>query len=217
MATSVYEELREAILAGRYTPGQTLSENALAAEFGTSRTPVREALHRLEIETVVERGPRGVRVRPSSPEEILDIYEVRITLEGAAAKAAATRANELDRMRLRSAQRAMVEVEDTPQAKALANRRFHEAVWTASHNPTLVDLLHRLNVHLIRYPTTTLMHGDRWEAVLREHEELLGAIESRDGEAARRIAEHHMFGAREVRLAMYADADDGVGQGSAGS
>jgi DNA-binding GntR family transcriptional regulator len=205
MATSLYDQFREAILTGRFEPGQLLSENALAAEFGKSRTPVREALHRLEIENLVERVPRGMRVRASSPEEILDIYEVRITLEGAAAKAAAERATELDRTRLRSAQQAMVDVEDSPEARAAANRRFHEAVWTASHNPTLADLLHRLNVHLVRYPTTTLTHGDRWEAVLREHEELLDAIEAHDGEAARRIAEHHMFGAREVRLRMYAE------------
>jgi DNA-binding GntR family transcriptional regulator len=208
MATSLYQELRKAILAGRFEPGQVLSENALAAEFGRSRTPVREALHRLENEMLVERVPRGVRVRASSPEEILDIYEVRITLEGAAAKAAAERATELDRTRLRAAQRAMIDVEDDAQAKSTANRRFHEAVWAASHNPTLVDLLHRLNVHLFRYPSTTLTHGDRWEAVLREHEELLGAIEARDGEAARRIAEHHMFGAREVRLRMYAESSE---------
>ena len=71
----------------------------------------------------------------------------------------------------------------------------------------------RLNVHLVRYPSTTLTYGDRWEAVLREHEELLGAIEARDGEAARRIAEHHMFGAREVRLRMYADSNEHTGTG----
>jgi DNA-binding GntR family transcriptional regulator len=205
MATSLYEEIREAILTGRFAPGQVLSESALAAEFGKSRTPVREALHRLEIEALVERVPRGVRVRTSSPEEILDIYDVRITLEGAAAKAAAERATELDRARLRSAHQAMVSAEDNPQAKAAANRRFHEAVWNASHNPTLADLLHRLNVHLVRYPSTTLTYGDRWEAVLREHEDLLAAIEAGDGESARRIAEHHMFGAREVRLRMYAE------------
>lgn len=117
----------------------------LAAEFGKSRTPVREALHRLEIENLVERVPRGMRVRTSSPEEILDIYEVRIMLEGAAAKAAAERATEFDRTQLRSAQRAM------------------------------------------------------------------GAIEARDGEAARRIAEHHMFGPREVRLQMYADSSNHAG------
>lgn len=211
MATDLYEELRNAIVTGRYAAGQVLSENALAAEFGKSRTPVREALHRLEIESLVERSPRGVRVRASSPEEILDIYEVRITLEGAAAKAAAERATEFDRTLLRSAHQAMLDADDTPEAKAATNRRFHEAVWTASHNSTLVDLLHRLNIHLVRYPSTTLTHGDRWEAVLREHEELLGAIEARDGEAARRIAEHHMFGAREVRLRMYAESDRGSG------
>jgi DNA-binding GntR family transcriptional regulator len=194
VATSVYEQLREAIVT-------------LAAEYGKSRTPVREALHRLEIEGLVERVPRGVRIRASSPEEILDIYEVRITLEGAAAKAAAERATEFDKMQLRSAQKAMVDVDADPQAKAAANRRFHEAVWTASHNPTQVDLLKRLNVHLVRYPTTTLTYGGRWDAVLREHEELLGAIEAGDGDAARRIAEHHMFGAREVRLRMYAESE----------
>ena len=158
-------------------------------------------MHRLEIEALVERVPRGVRVRTSSPEEILDIYDVRITLEGAAARRrpnarpswtdAAAVAHRRCRRR------------DT--SKAAANRRFHEAVWNASHNPTLVDLLHRLNVHLVRYPSTTLTYGDRWEAVLREHEELLGAIEARDGESARRIAERHIFGAREVRLRMYAE------------
>lgn len=209
MATDLYEELRNAIVTGRYAAGQVLSENALAAEFGKSRTPVREALHRLEIESLVERSTRGVRVRASSPEEILDIYEVRITLEGAAAKAAAERATEFDRTLLRSAHQAMLDADDTAEVKAATNRRFHEAVWTASHNSTLVDLLHRLNIHLVRYPSTTLTHGDRWEAVLREHEELLGAIEARDGEAARRIAEHHMFGAREVRLRMYAESEPG--------
>ena len=103
MATSVYEAIREAILSGRFPPEHMLGENALATEFGVSRTPVREALHRLEIEQLVERVPRGVRVRASSPEEILDIYEVRITLEAAAAKQAALRSTELDRMRLRAA------------------------------------------------------------------------------------------------------------------
>lgn len=206
MATGVYEQIREAIVRGEFAPGESLGEVALARRFGTSRTPVREALHRLEIEAIVERIARGVRVRASSPEEILDIYEVRITLESSAAKAAATRATELDRVRLRAAQDAMVATGDSPVERAHANRVFHETVWEASHSPTLVDLLHRLNVHLIRYPSTTLAHGDRWETVLREHEELLDAIERGDAEAAHRIAERHMAGAREVRLRMYAEA-----------
>ncbi|WP_345214634.1 GntR family transcriptional regulator [Georgenia halophila] len=208
MATSVYERVREAIVRGEFAPGEALGEMALARKFGTSRTPVREALHRLEIEAIVERSARGVRVRVSSPEEILDIYEVRITLESAAARAAASRATELDRVRLRAAQDAMIATGDSPVERADANRVFHEAVWQASHSATLVDLLHRLNVHLIRYPSTTLAHGNRWKEVLREHEELLEAIEQRDPQRAHDIAEHHMAGAREVRLRMYAEKEN---------
>lgn len=204
MATSVYDEIRDAIVAGRIKPGETLSENRLAAEFGTSRTPIREALHRLEIEALVERLPRGVQVRETSPEEIIDIYDVRITLEGAAARAAAERATELDRRRLRAAQAAMVSTGPDARERAAANRAFHEAVWAASHSPTLVDLLQRLNVHLVRYPTTTLEGDVRWTAVLEEHETLLDAIDAGDPVRAREVAEHHMDGAREVRMRMYA-------------
>lgn len=205
MATSVYDEIRDAIVAGSIKPGQILSENQLATDFGTSRTPVREALHRLEIESLVERLPRGVRVRETSPEEIIDIYDVRTTLEGAAARAAAERATELDGLRLRAAQAAMVAAGNEPRERARVNREFHEAIWSASHSPTLVDLLHRLNVHLIRYPTTTLESDERWEDVLREHEELLDAIDAREPQRAREIAEHHLAGAREVRMRMYAE------------
>lgn len=205
MATSVYERIREAILSGRFAAGQLLGENALAAEFGTSRTPVREALHRLEIEQLVERASRGVRVRASSPEEILDIYEVRITLEGAAAKGAAQRATELDLVRLRAAQEAMRAVGDDPAERARTNRAFHEALWQASHSPTLDDLLRRLHAHLIRYPTTTLAHGTRWDEVLEQHDAMLAAIQARDADGARRLAEEHMTGARDVRLQMYAE------------
>lgn len=90
------------------------------------------------------------------------------------------------------------------RARASVNRQFHEAIWAASHSPTLIDLLHRLNVHLVRYPTTTLEGDDRWDAVLTEHEELLAAIEARDALRAREIAEAHMGAAREVRMQMYA-------------
>jgi DNA-binding GntR family transcriptional regulator len=209
MVTSVYDAIRDAIVDGRIKPGEPLSENRLASEFGTSRTPIREALHRLEIEALVERLPRGVQVRETSPEEIIDIYDVRITLEGAAARAAAERATELDRRRLRAAQAAMAATGDNARERAVANRQFHEAVWAASHSPTLIDLLHRLNVHLVRYPTTTLEGDERWSAVLDEHAELLDAIDDRDPIRAREVAERHMDGAREVRMRMYAgDGND---------
>jgi DNA-binding GntR family transcriptional regulator len=204
MASVVYDEIRADILSGYFKPGEALGENAMAARYGTSRTPIREALLRLEIEQLVERGARGVQVRTTSPEEILDIYEVRTTLEGAAARAAARRRSELDLLRLKSAHQTMVDlVNPDDRTRAETNRVFHETVWAASHSPTLFDLLERLNTHLIRYPTTTLAYGDRWAAVLKEHSALVSAIESQNADEAGEIAEHHMSGARDVRLRMY--------------
>lgn len=204
MATA-YEQIRDAILSGAYEGGRVLSENALAAEFGTSRTPVREALHRLELEKLIERGPRGALVRATSPEEILDIYDVRVTLEGSAAQRAAEHATALDLVRLRARQDDMRALTD-PSRRAASNHAFHEALWAASHSPTLIDLLDRLGLHLRRYPTSTLDDDDRWATALTEHDELIDAIERRDPAAARDLAERHMSAAREVRLKMYADS-----------
>lgn len=201
MKSSVYDLIREAILTGALAPGQTLSENALAERFGASRTPVREALHRLEIEQLVERASRSVHVRETSPEEILDIYYVRISLEGAAAKGAAERASELDIARLKVAAQNLKEA-TSPGERALTNRLFHEAMWSASHSPTLIDLLERLNVHLIRYPRTTFEREERWRDAVREHDQILEAVTNRDGASARQLAEAHMTAAREVRLQM---------------
>jgi DNA-binding GntR family transcriptional regulator len=208
MVLSVYEKLRLDIVAGRLEPGTQLTETSLATRYGISRTPIREALQRLEHEGLVVRESRGMFVRQSSPQEILDIYEARITLEATAARAAAQRRTELDLIRLKSAYRAMQELPlGDPSQQAETNRIFHEAVWDASHNPTLVDLLRRLNTHLLRYPATTLSQGDRWVVVLNEYAQLIAAIESRDSVAAFAIAEEHMSQAREIRLKMFGGAE----------
>lgn len=206
MASSVYDRIRDAILSGAFSDGRLLSENSLAAEFGTSRTPVREALHRLEDERLISRGPRGAIVRATSPEEILDIYEVRITLEGSAADAAARRSTPLDLARLRARLEEMHALEEDSGDRASANRAFHAALWAASHSPTLVDLLERLDVHLHRYPTSTLDSDARWAAALAEHDVLVDAIERGDAAAARAAAEQHMSAARDERLRMAAGA-----------
>jgi len=209
MAKSMYEDLREEIVTGVYPPGEALRENTLADRFGTSRTPVREALRRLEQDGLVERGARGMQVRAPKPEEILEIYEVRIVLEAAAARAAAERRTEFDLLRLEQIHEAMLSAESKdPDQMVESNRRFHEHVWIASHNSTLVTMLHRLNAHLVQYRDTTLTHGDRWKVVLKDHEAMLSAIRGRDAESAADLAEKHMTGARNARLQMYAEAVD---------
>lgn len=203
--TAVYEQLRQSIIEGRFEPGDALTEIALAEQFGVSRTPIREALRRLEQDGLVERGTRGMQVRTRSPEEILEIYEVRVVLEAAAAKAAAAAKTSLDLLRLAQLHEEMLAASPN-DARNLAdlNRRFHEQLWQASHNATLVDLLTRLGVHLVRFRETTLTFGDRWKTVLDEHTELLDAIRDGDAERAAQISTDHMIGARNTRLRMYA-------------
>lgn len=204
----VYHQLREAIVDGTFAADTPLTETTLAAQFSVSRTPIREALRRLEQDGLVERGPRGMQVRGRSPEEILEIYEVRIVLEAAAARAAAERRTELDVLKLEQVHAAMVAAAaEDPESLAATNRRFHEAIWATSHNATLIDLLVRLHAHLIRYRETTLTYDDRWKVALKEHQQLIKAIKAGDRDRAGRIAEEHMTAARNVRLQMYAAAE----------
>jgi DNA-binding GntR family transcriptional regulator len=206
LSAEVYDRLRAEIASGEFEAGAPLVEVVLADRYGTSRTPIREALRRLEQDGLVERGDRGMRVRPRSPEEILEIYEVRIPLEATAASAAAERRSDFDLVRIRRMASAMANTStDDPVAMAAANRAVHEAIWVASHNGTIVDLLTRLNNHLTRYPATTLAVEGRWEEALREHDEIIQAIENRDREGAAELARKHMTEARDLRLRIYSE------------
>jgi DNA-binding GntR family transcriptional regulator len=208
MSVKVYDRIREDIASGELAPGTPLVEVAMAERYRVSRTPIREALRMLEQDGLVERADRGMRVRTRSAEEILEIYDVRIALEAAAARWAASRRTEYDLVRLHGAHERMLAVEaGDGSAMAESNRRFHETVWAASHNGTLIDMLGHLSGHISRYPATTLTRGDRWAVVIDEHQRLIAAIEARDEASAAEIAETHMAGAREIRLQMAAEED----------
>lgn len=206
---SPYQRIKEAILDASLLPGQQLVEATLADWCGVSRTPVREALLRLEQDGMVERSERGLIVRQRSPEQILDIYETRIVLEASAAKFAAERHSRLDQIRLERLlhEHAELRSEDAT-ARAQMNREFHQGVWMASHNDALIDLLSRMDLHLARYPETTLAYPGRWEQALVEHGDLVTAILQRDTASASQIAEMHFVAARDIRLALWeSDAD----------
>jgi DNA-binding GntR family transcriptional regulator len=201
---SLYERILDTILEGEYGPGEPLVEATIAQRFGVSRTPVREALRRLEQDGLLRRADRGMVVRDRSPEEILDIYEARIVLESSAARAAAQRHTPYDRLRLEKLVRACEEVDPADAAELVrCNRDFHRGVWEASHNETLRDLLDRLNLHLLRYPATTLTHPGRWPEAIAQHAALVEAIVARDDDAAARIAAEHFEAARDIRLALW--------------
>jgi len=201
----VYNKLREMIITGVLPVGAPLTEPALARQFRVSRTPIREALRRLQQDGLIERGSRRMQVRGLSAEETLEIYDVRIMLETLAARAAAERRTEWDLMKLEQVHASMIAaIPDDPYRLVRYNRTFHETVWAMSHNGTLVDLLSRLHAHLIRYRETTLTYRDRWGHVLEEHRNLVEAIRVGDRATAGQIAEQHMVAARHVRMQMYA-------------
>src|SRR5690606_10819849 len=113
------------------------------------------------------------------------IYETRIALEATAARLAAERRTSHDLALLRRvvAKQAAVDPAD-PEAMVSVNRQFHTAVWKASHNVSLIDLLERLDLHLARYPATTLSSPGRWSEANDQHSAVVDAIEARDGERA---------------------------------
>jgi DNA-binding GntR family transcriptional regulator len=199
-----YESIKHAILTAELEPGQQLVETELAARYQVSRTPVREALLRLEQDGLVTKLDRTLYVRKRSPEEILDIYETRIVLESYAARLAADRRTSSDLMMLTHlCDRMTARRPDDPHAMAGANREFHRRVWQCSRSDTLIDLLERLDLHLSRYPATTLAYPGRWEESNAEHTELVAAMSRRDVETAGALATAHFTAARDIRLRLW--------------
>ncbi|GGJ42931.1 GntR family transcriptional regulator [Streptomyces brasiliensis] len=201
---SPYERLRSGIISGAFEPGTPLVESTLAAWFEVSRTPVREALTRLEQDGLVSRERNGLVVRQWTPDEILDVYETRIILESAVARNAAERRTSNDLLLLRGllARWSTIDLNDK-QAMLEANHAFHDAIWRASHNESLVDLLSRLALQLHRFPLTTLTAPGRWEQAGAEHEQLVDAIDRRDGDEAAEIATKHFQESMQIRLSLW--------------
>lgn len=201
---SAYVRLKEEILTGILLPGAPLNETDLAERYEVSRTPIREALMRLDHDRVVERQRRGYRVRIVSPEEVLEIYEARSVIEAAAAAAAADRHTPTDRIRLSAANSRYQELEDPdPIARVQANVNFHATIWEASHNRAYADVLERLNLQFLRFPNTTLTFPGRWEQSQKEHQELTDAILRRQAGLAGELARLHTEGASTVRVRVW--------------
>jgi DNA-binding GntR family transcriptional regulator len=205
---SVYAKLREAIVTGDLGPGHPLVEATLAGTYGVSRTPIREALTRLEQDGLIVRADRGLLVRENSPEEILDLYDTRVVLEVRVAQVAAQRRTDLDLGTMRKAQAYLDKVStgkpDFEEA-AVANRAFHRSVWNAARSESLLDLLKRLDAHLGRYPVTTLSAPGRLPQANTQHHELIAAIADRDEQLAGAIASQHFLAARDIRLRLWSE------------
>jgi DNA-binding GntR family transcriptional regulator len=202
-AEAVYLTLRAGILHGILQAGQPLGEIQLAAVFGRSRTPIREAILKLESERMAERVPRrGLVVAHITREEVLEVYAVREVLNGLAARLAAhgMLPTELDRLVwLNERFRAAVLAGD---AKTMmhVNIEFHEAVCQASRNSLLQELTRRISERVQRFGLTTMAVPGRGLEAAAEHDALIAAVRARDPDAAERISRSHVSRARQLRI-----------------
>ncbi|ABL72010.1 MULTISPECIES: GntR family transcriptional regulator [Paracoccus] len=195
-----YSLILSAIDNGSYRPGDRLVESELAERFGVSRTPVREALQRLETQSMLKRDGRSLIVATLDHNQLAELYTVRAELEALAARLAARHATP-EEVRVLAG---MVEddraILGDPQALARANRRFHHQIHLASHNRYLVqqlDLVHRSMALMAR---TSLAAQGRDVVTLDEHQAIVDAIAAHDGAAAEQALRHHISMAFETRL-----------------
>jgi DNA-binding GntR family transcriptional regulator len=183
------------IFDGRISADTMLVEARLVRELGMSRTPVREALHRLEAEgllTALSRG--GFTVVGMSDEDLRNLYMIRACLEGLAAATAATRLSRVDVARLEDLYDEMGVAVDAGQDEELArlNREFHRAVATASGNVHLREILDNVKGVFERFRATAVANPARRAQAHGEHGQLIEALKKRDPEQARLIAEGHV-------------------------
>ncbi len=197
-----YTLILEAIDVGVYKPGDRLVESDLAERFGVSRTPIREALQRLETQSLLARDGRSLIVASLDHNQMAELYVVRTELEGLAARLAARHATEEEIQVLNEMvddDRALL---DNPAALARANRRFHQQIHLASHNRYLVQQLDLVHRSMALMATTSLAAQGRGEVALAEHLAIVEAISRRDEAAAYRALRDHISVAFVTRLKL---------------
>jgi len=201
----VYELVREWIAVGQLRPGERLSEEDLARRTGVSRTPVREALKRLEAEGFVQVIPyRGVVVAEPSVDEVADLCVVRDVLEELAARLAAQSVSEVELMALEQVQAEFEAAAARGDVEKMVeeNIAFHEAIWRASRNRVLVQQLRQLRDRIFAHIATAYVVPARREESCQEHREILAALRARDPERAAEAVRNHFRRAEAARLRL---------------
>lgn len=197
----VFNTLRQAILKGELKPGERLMEIALAERLGVSRTPIREAMRKLELEGLVVMIPRrGAQVANITEKDLNDVLEVRIALENMAIEKACKRMTEEEMGRLwlaaKEFERTMAEGDLVRLAEA--DVAFHEIIYQASDNRRLNQVLNNLREQIYRYRVEYLKDEDTRNVLVKEHEEMTRAIRERDVVRAQEISFEHIENQRKA-------------------
>lgn len=201
----VYVALREAIIKNQFKSGERLMETELADEMMVSRTPVREAVRKLQSEGYVVMLPRkGTYVASLTIQDVNDVFEIRGALESMAAYHAAVRASDKEIAEIREFIEGEAKLWDsTDLARTMeSDIRFHSMLYRASQNKKIETLINDLREQTQRLRSSTLSRPGRLRFALDEHRQILTAIEARDPEAARDASIAHVERSREVMLGL---------------
>ena len=198
-----FAKLMAAIEAGDFQPGDRLREVEVADRLGLSRTPIREALRRLEAENIIEHRPRiGAVIRILSRTEVVELYEMRLVLERTAAQMAAKHAMPAEVDALVTINDQIAQAVDTPSKAAAINQQFHRAIYLAARNRFLLESARGLNNALLLLGPTTLADAARIKTVVAQHTHIITAIGAGDIEGAGAAAEAHLETSLRHRLSV---------------
>ena len=207
IADQIFEQLERDILSGKYPRGELLTELRLSEELGVSRTPIREAIRRLEQENILEEAGRGVTVVGISQEDMLDMYEIRSRIEGLAAEWAAARITEEELGAMRDTlelQRYYTEKPYGGHSDQIKNldSHFHELVYRSCGSRALMDTLLGLHKKMTKFRMASVSKHSRALQSVEEHEAILAALSAHDGAGANLAMTIHVQNARDRMRAM---------------
>ena len=198
---SAYVALMAALREGVYSPGDRLREEEVGERLGLSRTPVREALRRLEAHGIVEHRPRlGAVIKTLEHSQMVELYEMRIVLERTAAEMAAKHGMQAEFDALDELNDQIESERENPSLGAAINQQFHQNLYLAGRNRFLVESARALNNSLLLLGPTTYTDPERIDVVVREHREIVAALRAGDPGAAALAAETHLQTSLRYRL-----------------
>ncbi len=192
---SVFSTLRNAILDGKLKPGERLVERDIATQLGISRTPVREAIRKLELERLVTHIPRkGVVVAGFSKADVMEILAIRTVLEGLACSIAAAKIRSRDLDRLASTLNQIRDEHNKGNHKKVnqLHDRFHEIIYRAAESPRLYEQLNTLREYINKFAQVAYTKPGRTEEALVEHETIVEALRKHDSNEAEQVAKIHV-------------------------
>jgi len=210
LADQVFERLENDILSGVYKRGDILTELKLCESMGISRTPVREALTRLEQEHIIEDCGKGMRVLSITAEDAACIYEIRMRIEGLAAAACAANISDEDLAAMKDVvdlQAFYAEREDSDRIKSL-DSQFHDMIYRCSGSAVYYDTLEPLHKKIQKYRKASVQQHSRAVESVAEHRAICAAIAARDAAAAERAMTAHITAARDRLAAQIRLSDE---------